>query len=182
MASSDSRSAHIRSRLSHPVIDADGHIVESTPVLLDYMREVGGPDMATSKNARRRLIPALRARCGRAKPSRTGKLVKLRHTDRIRTGFPGRRTFKDTLAVHKHSEVDRVGRHCESRAREQQSAQERRCKSHSFSIERTEPSVIVHQRPSIRVLEPLSHSTVQWLIRPRQRRFKKNASKFGESP
>jgi hypothetical protein len=51
MASSDSRSAHIRSRLSHPVIDADGHIVESTPVLLDYMREVGGPDMATIKNA-----------------------------------------------------------------------------------------------------------------------------------
>ena len=42
MASSESRSAHIRSRLSHPVIDADGHIVESTPVLLDYMREVGG--------------------------------------------------------------------------------------------------------------------------------------------
>ena len=71
MASSDSRSAHIRSRLSHPVIDADGHIVESTPVLLDYMPEVGGPDMATiknaSKNARRRLIPTLRARCGRAK-------------------------------------------------------------------------------------------------------------------
>ena len=140
MASSDSRSAHIRSRLSHPVIDADGHIVESTPVLLDYMREVGGPDMATiknasknaSKNARRRLIPTLSARCGRAKPSRTGKLVKLRHTDRIRTGFPGRRTFKDTLAVHKHSEVDRVGRHCESRAREQQSAQERRSKAIRF--------------------------------------------------
>jgi len=46
VTSTGSRSARIRSRLSHPIIDADGHIVECTPVLLDYLREVGGPDVA----------------------------------------------------------------------------------------------------------------------------------------
>ena len=43
MTSTGSRSARIRSRLSHPIIAADGHIVECTPVLLDYLPEVGGP-------------------------------------------------------------------------------------------------------------------------------------------
>ncbi len=42
----DSRSLRVRSRLSHPVIDADGHILELTPVLLDYVRDVGGSRMA----------------------------------------------------------------------------------------------------------------------------------------
>jgi predicted TIM-barrel fold metal-dependent hydrolase len=36
------RSAGVRERLSHPVIDADGHVVEIVPVLQDYIREVGG--------------------------------------------------------------------------------------------------------------------------------------------
>ena len=46
MVSSDTRSARIRAKLSHPVLDADGHIVECTPVLLDYLREAGGREVA----------------------------------------------------------------------------------------------------------------------------------------
>jgi predicted TIM-barrel fold metal-dependent hydrolase len=34
--------AAIRDRLRHPVIDVDGHTVEVTPVLFDYVQEVGG--------------------------------------------------------------------------------------------------------------------------------------------
>jgi predicted TIM-barrel fold metal-dependent hydrolase len=34
--------AAIRRRIDHPVIDADGHTVEVTPVLLDYVRTIGG--------------------------------------------------------------------------------------------------------------------------------------------
>ena len=41
-----STSARVRARLDHPVIDADGHIVECTPVLLEYMKDVGGPGLA----------------------------------------------------------------------------------------------------------------------------------------
>src|SRR6185437_5129381 len=35
--------AQIRADLGHPVIDADGHAIEVTPVLLDYIEAVGGP-------------------------------------------------------------------------------------------------------------------------------------------
>ena len=38
--------AQIRARLDHPVIDGDGHIVESLPLLLDYIRRVAGGDVA----------------------------------------------------------------------------------------------------------------------------------------
>jgi len=41
-----SRSAEIRSRLDHPVIDSDGHMVEVFPVMFDYLKQVGGPDMS----------------------------------------------------------------------------------------------------------------------------------------
>src|SRR6516225_12366184 len=37
-----SRSARIRARIPHPIIDSDGHVVEFEPALLDYIREVGG--------------------------------------------------------------------------------------------------------------------------------------------
>ncbi len=47
-----SKSADIRSRLDHPVIDADGHVVELTPLLLDYIREVGGDGMVKRFQAR----------------------------------------------------------------------------------------------------------------------------------
>jgi predicted TIM-barrel fold metal-dependent hydrolase len=35
-------SAQIRARISHPIIDSDGHVVEFEPALLDYIRDVGG--------------------------------------------------------------------------------------------------------------------------------------------
>jgi len=41
-ANGKSRSAEIRSRLSHPIIDADGHCAEFEPLFLDFIREVGG--------------------------------------------------------------------------------------------------------------------------------------------
>ncbi|HEY2303735.1 MAG TPA: amidohydrolase family protein [Acidimicrobiales bacterium] len=36
-------SRDIRSQLGHPVIDGDGHVIEVTPVLLEYLDDVGGP-------------------------------------------------------------------------------------------------------------------------------------------
>src|SRR5262245_38096680 len=41
----DSKSAAVRARLDHPVIDGDGHWLEPVPIFLDYLREVGGPAM-----------------------------------------------------------------------------------------------------------------------------------------
>src|SRR5262245_17147403 len=37
-----SKSAVIRARLTHPVIDADGHSIEFEPAILDYLDQVGG--------------------------------------------------------------------------------------------------------------------------------------------
>jgi hypothetical protein len=39
---STTRSAQIRARVNHPIIDSDGHVVEFEPALLDYIRAVGG--------------------------------------------------------------------------------------------------------------------------------------------
>jgi len=39
-------SAEVRRRLDHPVIDADGHLVECPPVLIDFLKQVGGQRMA----------------------------------------------------------------------------------------------------------------------------------------
>lgn len=36
------RSAEIRARLDHPVIDSDGHMIEFEPDVLDYLKQVGG--------------------------------------------------------------------------------------------------------------------------------------------
>ena len=36
----------IRSRLDHPVIDADGHLIEYTPLLRDFVRELAGEEVA----------------------------------------------------------------------------------------------------------------------------------------
>ncbi|PON12072.1 hypothetical protein C2W62_41535 [Candidatus Entotheonella serta] len=41
-----SKSAEIRARLDHPVIDADGHTVECEPLFLDYLKQVGGAAIA----------------------------------------------------------------------------------------------------------------------------------------
>jgi predicted TIM-barrel fold metal-dependent hydrolase len=38
-----SRSAAVRARLEHPVIDGDGHWLEPVPIALDYLRQVAGP-------------------------------------------------------------------------------------------------------------------------------------------
>jgi predicted TIM-barrel fold metal-dependent hydrolase len=40
-----SRSAQIRARLDHPVIDTDGHCLEYLPLFHDYLREAGGPKL-----------------------------------------------------------------------------------------------------------------------------------------
>jgi predicted TIM-barrel fold metal-dependent hydrolase len=37
-----SKSAEIRARLDHPVIDSDGHVIEFEPGILGYLEEVGG--------------------------------------------------------------------------------------------------------------------------------------------
>ena len=46
----DTRSAKLRAGLAHPVIDADGHWIETTPVLksffLDYVKDQGGAELA----------------------------------------------------------------------------------------------------------------------------------------
>jgi predicted TIM-barrel fold metal-dependent hydrolase len=40
-----SGSARVRELLDHPVIDSDGHLIELTPVLWEYVRQVGGADL-----------------------------------------------------------------------------------------------------------------------------------------
>jgi predicted TIM-barrel fold metal-dependent hydrolase len=44
------RSADLRARLGHPVVDADGHFIETIPVFrsffLDYVKDIGGGDLA----------------------------------------------------------------------------------------------------------------------------------------
>lgn len=46
MASNQSKSAQVRARLKHPVVDSDGHTVECEPVFLDYLKDAGGGRMA----------------------------------------------------------------------------------------------------------------------------------------
>lgn len=40
--SAPSHSKAVRKRLSHPVIDSDGHLLEVEPILIDYLKQVGG--------------------------------------------------------------------------------------------------------------------------------------------
>ena len=40
-----SRSEAARAELSHPVIDGDGHMIEVEPVMLEYMKQVGGESL-----------------------------------------------------------------------------------------------------------------------------------------
>src|SRR4051812_11224836 len=44
------RAMEIRSRLGHPVIDADGHMSEIAPVMEDYIKRVGGQSMVDGWN------------------------------------------------------------------------------------------------------------------------------------
>ena len=48
-----SDAASIRARLGHPIVDADGHIVESVPALVDLMRRVAGSEVADRFAAKR---------------------------------------------------------------------------------------------------------------------------------
>ncbi|MSQ73784.1 MAG: amidohydrolase [Betaproteobacteria bacterium] len=41
----NTRSSKLRARLDHPVIDADGHILEAPLVLADFLKKVAGQDM-----------------------------------------------------------------------------------------------------------------------------------------
>ncbi|HUG35607.1 MAG TPA: amidohydrolase family protein [Candidatus Limnocylindrales bacterium] len=43
--SKNSKSAAVRAKLDHPVIDGDGHWLEPVPIFLDFLRDVGGPTM-----------------------------------------------------------------------------------------------------------------------------------------
>jgi hypothetical protein len=36
----------LRARLGHPIVDADAHQIETVPLFLDFLREVGGAKMA----------------------------------------------------------------------------------------------------------------------------------------
>jgi predicted TIM-barrel fold metal-dependent hydrolase len=38
--------ADIRAKLNHPVVDADGHMIETTFAVLDFVKQVGGPEIA----------------------------------------------------------------------------------------------------------------------------------------
>ena len=38
--------ADIRAKLDHPVVDADGHMIECTFAVLDFVRQIGGAEMA----------------------------------------------------------------------------------------------------------------------------------------
>jgi predicted TIM-barrel fold metal-dependent hydrolase len=44
-AKPDPKVAEIRRRIDHPIVDADAHQLETVPVLLDFIREVGGAAM-----------------------------------------------------------------------------------------------------------------------------------------
>ncbi len=46
VATRSSRSAEIRARLQHPVIDADGHMLEFTPAMPEYLAKAGGAGLA----------------------------------------------------------------------------------------------------------------------------------------
>ncbi len=48
------RIERIKKQLDHPVIDADCHVIEFTPVFLDYLKDVGGPDI-TERFAKRQV-------------------------------------------------------------------------------------------------------------------------------
>jgi len=49
-----SPSLKIRQRLSHPIVDGDGHLVEYMPAYLDFLKEVGGKDLAERFAAQRK--------------------------------------------------------------------------------------------------------------------------------
>ena len=49
--------ADIRARLDHPVVDADGHMIECTFAVLDFVRQVGGTEIANRYEGQLELDP-----------------------------------------------------------------------------------------------------------------------------
>ncbi|MEE2761091.1 MAG: amidohydrolase family protein [Pseudomonadota bacterium] len=47
-ATTTSRARSIHDSLGHPVIDGDGHVLEPTMVLLDYVNQIAGPEFVTA--------------------------------------------------------------------------------------------------------------------------------------
>jgi predicted TIM-barrel fold metal-dependent hydrolase len=45
MSAQKQTSAAIRARLSHPIVDSDGHWIEYGPAALEYLKELGGPSL-----------------------------------------------------------------------------------------------------------------------------------------
>ena len=44
MGATKSKSAALRARLNHPVLDSDGHLLEFIPVVTEYLQKTGGED------------------------------------------------------------------------------------------------------------------------------------------
>ena len=38
--------AGVRAKVSHPIVDGDGHVLEANKTILDYVKKIGGPEMA----------------------------------------------------------------------------------------------------------------------------------------
>ncbi|HXW84472.1 MAG TPA: amidohydrolase family protein [Candidatus Binataceae bacterium] len=53
MSTGLSKSARVRSRLTHPDIDSDGHTIEFQPAVMDYLKQVGGAEIAERYRTRR---------------------------------------------------------------------------------------------------------------------------------
>ena len=55
----------VRAHLDHPIVDGDGHVVESVPVLVEYIRAVAGSDVADRFIGSSPSYASRRAPCGR---------------------------------------------------------------------------------------------------------------------
>ena len=53
----ESRSFKVRKKLAHPVVDADGHTQEYHPIVIEYLRKVGGPAL-TDRYVKQRMTGA----------------------------------------------------------------------------------------------------------------------------
>jgi predicted TIM-barrel fold metal-dependent hydrolase len=51
-----SKSAAVRSRLKHPVIDSDGHWLEFEPQITDYLKDIAGPRLAEAYRSREQSV------------------------------------------------------------------------------------------------------------------------------
>src|SRR5919197_2657890 len=54
----ETQAARIRAQLDHPILDGDGHWVESLPVLVEYVRQVAGRELAERYSSAQRRQPA----------------------------------------------------------------------------------------------------------------------------